>query len=250
MWASWTKCRGLGLAAFLWWGPTAPLASPFRLSSWLVLALRMVADIQPHSGSWPPEPLYLFLQYRGGHQGLSMGLPGLSELLFTCGFLHFSLGGSVLMAGWTSTGGLQFSTSSWLFPFLHCRWSFKEDKMSLVTSHTHLGLYGGGPGNLFSMYTWWKSPLFLPWRSSTLQAGWRVHLPWGPALGHHASNHGKLTSLLPSTQIQQHVQTSFGGWMGGMVPWHPTGGTHPGIALHLGNILPPGWTALLPLPVP
>ena len=92
-------------------------------------------------------------------------------------------------------------------------------------------------------------PQFLLWRSGTLRAGWQVHLPQGPALGDHAGNHGKSTSLLPSAKIQSHVQTSFEGWRDGAVLWHPTGGIYPGITLHLGNVPPPGWTALLSCPL-
>ena len=45
-------------------------------------------------------------------------------------------------------------------PLLCLRWSFKEDKMSLITSHAHSSLHGGGLANLLSMYTWWKrSPI-------------------------------------------------------------------------------------------
>ena len=56
-----------------------------------------------------------------------------------------------------------------------------------------------------------RAPQFLLGRSSIPQAGWQMHLPWGPALGDHAGNCGKLTFLLPSALIQQHKQTSFAG---------------------------------------
>ena len=56
-----------------------------------------------------------------------------------------------------------------------------------------------------------RGPQILLWRSGILQAGWQVHLPHGPALGDHAGDCGKLTSLFPSAQIQQPVQTSFEG---------------------------------------
>ena len=42
-------------------------------------------------------------------------------------------------------------------PFLHHRWSFREAKMFLMTSHAHSGQHGRGLGSLLSEYTWWKS---------------------------------------------------------------------------------------------
>ena len=104
-WASWTTCRGMALAAFLWQGPMVPLAMPLGPSSCPVLALEKVAGVQPHSGSWLAEPFYT-------EAGPPMGLPSLGKLSFTQSVLPFSLGGSVLMAGWMSAGGLQFSASS------------------------------------------------------------------------------------------------------------------------------------------
>ena len=43
--------RGPGLAALPWQNPTVPLALPLGPSSWLVLALGMVVDVQPCPGS-------------------------------------------------------------------------------------------------------------------------------------------------------------------------------------------------------
>ena len=65
--------------AFLWWDPMAPVALPPGPSSWVVLALGTVADIQPHPSGGLAEPFYLFLQYGSSDQGLPVGLPGLSE---------------------------------------------------------------------------------------------------------------------------------------------------------------------------
>ena len=56
-----------------------------------------------------------------------------------------------------------------------------------------------------------RNPHFLLWRSGTLCAGWQVHLPQGPALGDHTGDCSESTSLLPSTQIQWPMQTSFEG---------------------------------------
>ena len=61
MWSSWTMSRGPDLAAFTQWSPPVPLALPLGSSSWLVLALGMVADIWPCPSSWPTESLYLLL---------------------------------------------------------------------------------------------------------------------------------------------------------------------------------------------
>ena len=91
-------------------------------------------------------------------------------------------------------------------------------------------------------------PQFLPWMSGTLPAGWGEHPSRGSTLEGHANGPGELTSLLPYAQIQQHVQTYVGGWMGSAVLWHPIGNTHSETMQHLGNVLPPGWTVLLPLP--
>ena len=40
-----------------------------------------------------------------------------------------------------------------LLPLLCLRWSFKEDKISLITPSAHSGPHGGPPHNLLSMYT-------------------------------------------------------------------------------------------------
>ena len=42
-------------------------------------------------------------------------------------------------------------------PLLHLRWSFREAKMSLVISHSHLGPHGRGPDSLLREYTWLES---------------------------------------------------------------------------------------------
>ena len=92
--------------------------------------------------------------------------------------------------------------------------------------------------------------LFPPRWSSTLPAGQQMHLPMDPTLGDHVCSCGRLTSPLPSTQIQQHTRTSFGEWMGSVVPCYPNGDIHQGIPLHLGSILPHRWIVCFLLPAP
>ena len=120
----------------------APLALPPGHSSWQILALGVVVDIWLHS-SGLAEPFYPLLQYGSSHQGLPMGLAGLGKFSLTQSVLPFSLEGSVAMAGWMSAGGLSSLLPPDCSPLLHLRQSFKEDKMSLVTSHAHLGPHRG-----------------------------------------------------------------------------------------------------------
>ena len=95
-----------------------------------------------------------------------------------------------------------------------------------------------------------RGPQFLLWRSDIPRAGWQVHLPQGPALGDHTSDHIKSTSPLPLGHIQCMYKHPFKDEQVVQYPDIPTGGIHPGIILHLGNVLPPRWRALLSLPAP
>ena len=67
------------------------------------------------------------------------------------------------------------------------RQSFKEDKMSLITSCAHSGLHGGVLATSWVCILDGRGPLILLWRSSTLPAGQQMCPPLGPDLGDHAS---------------------------------------------------------------
>ena len=89
--------------------------------------------------------------------------------------------------------------------------SFKEDKMSLVNLMPTWAHMVGSRKPLKHVYSMVEVPNFFPGHPVPYQLDGRyIHLG-SPVLGGPARNCSKLTSLLPSTQIQQPVQTSTGG---------------------------------------
>ena len=243
MGASWTQWRGPRLVVFLWWCPTSPVALPLWPSSWLVLAPGTVADVWLCPSGGLAESFYAFLQCSGSCQGLPVGFPGLSEFSLPWSVPPSSLGSSVTIARGTSAGDSGSPPPPDCSPPLCLRQSFK-DTMSFILCSFWPTMWASG--HILDG----RGPQFLCWMSGNQPAGWQIRLPQSPALGGPAGDHSKLTSLLLSTQIQWHVWTSMGGWMGSVVLQHPIWGTHPEITLHLDNALPLQQTVLLPLPTP
>ena len=143
MWSIWTMHRGLGLVAFPQQSPTAPLALPLGPSSQLVPALGMVATCGP----------ILVVDWLS----LSICSSNMEVVTSACWWASLASVSShspkvsclslwKALSQWQDGRVLVASSSplpsNWS-PLLHCRQSFKEDKMSLVTSHTQLGPHSG-----------------------------------------------------------------------------------------------------------
>ena len=120
--------------------------------------------------------------------------------------------------GWVPAGSGSPLPSNWS-PLLHCRGSFKEDKMSLVISHTHLGPHSGGPGNLYGMYTWWKrSPISslevqypTSWMAGTSALGSSLGRPhWWPWQINLS------TSFCPDSAASTNILLRMNGWCGAL----------------------------------
>ena len=215
--------RGSDLAAFSWWGPMVPSAPPWGPSSWLVLALEwwwtsgliLVVDqlsLSIHCSNMEAAA--------SAHWWVSLAL--VSSCSPKVSYLSLWEALSWWQDGQALVGSGSLPPSNWS-PLLCHRWSFKENKMSWLPPVLTWTYTVGVWATSLACIPDGRGPQFLLWGSGIPRAGWQVHPPHGPALGDHASDHGESTSLLPSALIQQHVQTSFEGWMGSVVPDIPLG---------------------------
>ena len=155
----WCEPVGLCVGDWAWlsssgWGPMVPLAlHPQDLllgwsqlwEWWQMSNLILVVD-------WLSLSIYSSNMEVAASACL-MGLPGLSKFLFTQSVLSLSL--SLSLSGrlcpdgmdkhWVPAGSSSLLPSD-CSPLLHHRWSFKEDKMSLVTSTCSFGPAQWGSG--------------------------------------------------------------------------------------------------------
>ena len=171
----------------------------------------------PHPSGGLVEPFYAFLQYSSSHQGLPMGLPNLSKFSLPPSVPPSSLGSLVAIARWMSAGRLQVLYLFLTAPLFLClRWVFQGRHIVLCyLLHAISDPHGFGSRQpLKHVYLMVEVPIFFAGHPVPYQLDSQIHLPWSPALGGPASNYSELTSPLPSTQIQWHVWTSVGGWMG------------------------------------
>ena len=80
-----------------------------------------------------------------------------------CPSLRFKDGVGLVVGCGMGTVAPHKSFSGLQISLLSCRWSLREDRISLVASSIHLGLKGSRLGSLLSMYTSWNRSLISPW---------------------------------------------------------------------------------------